>query len=208
MASTAQDALAEAARQHIQPALRAAGYRGSYPTWMRRSERGDWAIVNVQRSTSSTAGELLCIFNYGIVSEPALAFTQESWGKPTLKPSLGHADWNWRLSATVSARSRGGELWWLVKDEASAQESAADMARQLAEVALPKLLHLLDRPNLVELARRAEGGSQTQNKFRLAVLLADNGPGEELDRLLASFESEGNTGVVDWARARAARVRR
>jgi Domain of unknown function (DUF4304) len=202
---TAQDDLTAALRQIVQPVLKSEGYKGSVPNWARVSERGDTAIVQIQKSQMSTGNEVLFTVEYGVVSGPKMAHVRGTWSSFPAKPSLGLADWRARLHAKVCVRLRGMEPCWSVSDESTAHASAEDVAEQLRATALLKLAELLDRRNLIDLLR-ANGRTAS-----LALVLADDGPGEDLDRALDALDQEAKSAMredrarnieelMNWAR--------
>ena len=68
MASPAADSAYQVMlREHIRPLLRAEGFQGSTTTWRRQSERGDWAIVNLQRSRQAGPDGIWFTINLAVV---------------------------------------------------------------------------------------------------------------------------------------------
>jgi hypothetical protein len=58
---SAQAALHPALRDIVGPAVRRAGFKGSRRLWRRCGPAGDWAVVNVQSSSFSTAEQVRCV---------------------------------------------------------------------------------------------------------------------------------------------------
>lgn len=77
---TAQDALRAALRDQLGPAARRQGYKGSPPNWRKSSTAGDWAVVNVQSSSFSSAEHLQCVLNLAFAPEPWLRWQAEYLG--------------------------------------------------------------------------------------------------------------------------------
>ena len=59
------------------PQLRRAGFKGSHPTWRLRSPQGDWVVVNLQRSMSSTKQEVQFYDNLAVVTLPYWEFWRD-----------------------------------------------------------------------------------------------------------------------------------
>ena len=111
----------------------------------------------------------------------------------------------------MSIRLRGAEPWWSVTNESSALACAQDVADQLKAIAIPKLAELLDRRRLIGFLR-----SQGRDGFA-ALLLADEGPSDDLDDTLKVLEAARDQEtrwerarnideLVSWARNRAGEV--
>lgn len=127
---TAQAALKNALREVLAPAARMNGYKGSAPTWRKSSATGDWAVVNVQSSSWSTAGSLRCVVNLAFAPEPWLRWERESLGSgmpKTVTESLGL----YRERLHPGGTPSGTDGWWEVSDDRSARLAVADMVVQL-----------------------------------------------------------------------------
>ncbi|WP_158852401.1 DUF4304 domain-containing protein [Saccharothrix deserti] len=194
MASPAADqAYQLVLRDHIRPLLKAEGFRGSSTTWRRESERGDWAIVNLQRSRQAGRDGIWFTVNLAVVSRPWWEWINEYHGQRPLLPREASGYWRTRLDAP-DALSAGYRFWWAVHDTASARACGQDAARQLARTGIPDLLGRLPRSAQFASARagRFQGVPRRwDQRVPLAILLADDGPSPELDRLAADLESEG-----------------
>lgn len=210
----AQDHFKVALRTIIGPALRAQGFKGSGTTWRLTATNGDVAVVNVQRSQSSTATHLRCVVNLSIVPLPWWDW-QRAW-MPAVRftaPNESHGLWRDRLHPTGA--SANVEVWWqMTDDERSATRAALDIVRQLEWKGLPTLRRLLDRAALLASIRDGDFGfvkGQAQRaSVTLAILLADEGPSVELEDLLTHLANDPGGGrdeatraMTDWARARA-----
>jgi hypothetical protein len=98
---TAQAALRAALRDIVGPAARAAGFKGSAPTWRSANSHGDWAVVNVQSSRGSTAESLRCVINLAVAPAPWLDWRRESLG--SLPKSVTESLGLWRDRRGVAA---------------------------------------------------------------------------------------------------------
>lgn len=193
----APDALKLALRDGLAPCLRAEGFKGSGTTWVSQTTLGDAAIVNVQSSSSSNRTEVLCVVNLAIAPDPWLDWRSVQLGKPRSKSLKEHDGlWRQRMYPTVSARVRGSEEWWAVRDTQSAELAVHDMVEGLRTSALPRLRELLTRQGLIASVREGDLGlikSTSAGGFftrALALLLADQGPSDELSSLLGGFYAE------------------
>ena len=205
--STAQDALKIAIREQLGPALRSEGYRGSGTTWTRQSPRGDFAVVNVQSSSFSSRSEVTCVINLAVAPQPWLAWHAVQLGKPVPKsPKEYDGLWRDRLHATDEVKSRGGEAWWSVRDDSSAQKAVENMVGGLTMTALPRLSELLDREGLIRSVRQGDLGHIKAASARgffdraLGLLLADDGPSDELALLLDRFADEPDERLIAYDR--------
>ncbi len=199
-------------RDRIGPALREAGFKGSSPTWTFTASRGDLALVNVQRSRWSPPGEVRFAVNLSVLPEPWWRWCQQAGlaGAPSSKPKEYHGLWRHRLrprSPSVTAPGTAGG-WWIVRDAASAAAAADDVIAGLRDEALPTLMRLTDRQ---ELLAEVRGGGFIQGP--VAVLLSDEGPSTELDAVLeemATCEDEDMRNIdalmIPWCRDNASEV--
>jgi hypothetical protein len=215
---SAQDALKFVLREVVGPYLRSEGFKGSGATWTLTAPHGDRAVVNVQSSQFSSKSEVRCIVNIAVVPEPWWAWQSVQHGRALPKSvKESHGLWRERLQPSTGGDPRGSEGWWSVRDEATARAAAADMVSQLRADAVPRLRRLLDREAIQAAVRAGDLGFITARSSpvffdrALAVLLADQGPSEELDALLARLAEERdedlrafNETFVPWLRARAA----
>lgn len=102
---TAQAALRAALRDIVGPAARAAGFRGSGSTWRSATSRGDWAVMNVQSSSWSTAECVRCVINPGhaafakdaTLRNHSVDRHQRESRAPGQRPSAAAARWFGRL---------------------------------------------------------------------------------------------------------------
>ena len=133
---TAQQLLAVWLREHIAPALREAGYKGSGQTFRRRLDR-NWGVVNIQRSQWDSAERATFVINLGSASAVVL----ESRGKdPNRPPHEVECQWRTRLGELVAGR----DLWWKIRSDAtdaSLIPLAEEVRTALLTVGLPAIEH-------------------------------------------------------------------
>jgi Domain of unknown function (DUF4304) len=213
---TAQDELKVAMRTLVGPWLRSRGFKGSGNTWRLKSDRGDFAIVNVQTSQFSTRDELTFAVNMAVAPEPWLswnAFRTYPGTDPKYllrpNPSKPRAEGVWAGRLQPGGNKPGSE-WWIVSDESTAIAAANDVILQLDRAGLPWLRRLLDREAITELVRTSDGDGFWCNRYlTLAVLLSDEGPSDDLDQaLVAANDPESPIGahtqdeLQAWSRER------
>jgi hypothetical protein len=214
---TAQDALALALKEVVAPVCREAGFRGSGKNWRRRNEVGDVAVVNVQSSWYSSAATARCIVNLSLVPEPWLDWQTSSMGR-TPPRTVGESWGLYRDRLDASHGPEGVETWWEVHDEDDAQAAAHDMAGQLRERGLPRLVTLLDRDELLGALRGGRLGPLLGEGFEAlaelaeTVLLVDTLTPADLqaaqERLGEQWSADGRDYVeqlVPWAARRRTR---
>lgn len=187
---TVQDDLKTALRELMRPSARAHGFKGSAPNWRRASPQGDWAVVNVQSSTSSTSRRGLCYLNVAVVPEPCLRWDRERLGAHMprhVTESLGL--WRDRLRPTVEPwRSEGR---WEFTDLVSARAAVVDMVAQLEAGGWEQMTSLLDQQAMLDQVRAGDLGffklPHHEHVFARAeaLLLMEAGPSGELDAQLA-----------------------
>lgn len=133
---TAQQILAAWLREHIAPALREAGYKGSGQTFHRRLDR-NWGVVNIQRSQWDSAQRATFAINLGSASAVVL----ESRGKdPNRPPHEVDCQWRTRLGELVAGR----DLWWEIRSDAtdaSLIPLSEEVRTALLTVGLPAIEH-------------------------------------------------------------------
>jgi Domain of unknown function (DUF4304) len=197
-------------RDVVGPAIRAAGFKGSAPTWTFASPSGDLAIVNAQASSFSSARETRFVINLAVVPEPWWSYRQSLFTRRRPRASPADGLWWDRLHPFSGPYRPGPERWWLVTDETSAAAAGADVVNQLQIDAVPLLKRLVDREQMLASVRRGDFGFlQSDPRGPLAVLLAAAGPSDELAALLSELSSDDEPmraryhPLVEWCRARA-----
>jgi hypothetical protein len=212
---TAQAALKLALQDIVGPAARAAGFKGSGATWRSTNSQGDWAVVNVQSSSWSTASSLRCVINLAVAPAPWLDWMRERLG--SLPKSITESLGLYRDRLHPGGTPAGVDGWWQVSSEPEARVAAADMVVQLAEHGWPTLTRLLNRQALLDSIRSGDlGHMKGEHEVFFAraeaVLIADDGPSTRLEELLdrattkALPAQQANAAkFAAWVRARAER---
>lgn len=187
---TAQEALKAALRDQLGPEARRHGYKGSPPNWRRASEAGDWAVVNVQSSSFSSAEHLPCVVNLGFAPEPWLRWMAE-WIGPRMPKSVSESLGLYRERLHPEGTPAGTEGWWEVADEASARAAVADMITQLDRAGWQVLEDMFSRDAMMARLREGDLGMMKRSNFGVffaraeALLLMDDGASDALESQLA-----------------------
>ncbi|MBO9703966.1 MAG: DUF4304 domain-containing protein [Arthrobacter sp.] len=216
---TAQQALKAALRDVLGPRARAQGFRGSAPTWRKSTPEGDWAVVNVQSSISSTAEHLKCIINVAVAPEPWLRWESALLGSATSR-TVSEASGLYRDRISPAGGPPDHETWWEVTDDASALSAVADMVSQLEVSGWPILDRLLRPGGMLSQIRLGSLGHVKGDGIAVslaraeALLLMDRGPSAELGERLqfaldncAPMKRESTTRFVAWVREQAQSAR-
>jgi hypothetical protein len=186
---TAQEALKSALRDVVGPALRPHGYKGTAPNWRRSTAAGDWAVINIQSSASSSAESLSCVINLALAPEPWLRWWKEDSPRPMPK-AVTETFGLYRRRLHPAGTPERVDGWWEVSDDASAVAAAIDMVAQLNEVGRPVLDRMLVDGGMLDQVRRGDLGFLTKEYHAVsfaraeALLLMDYGPSEELEEQL------------------------
>jgi len=212
-----QDALRAALREQVGPAARGNGFRGSVPTWRASNTSGDWAIVNVQSSSWSTAESMRCVINLSVAPAPWLAWMEE-WLGARYPKSVGESLGLYRARLHPTGAPAGADVWWEVNDQAGADAVVADMVHQLQISGWPTLTRLLEKGAMLDQVRAGDLGMMKRASFDVffaraeALLIAEGGPSPALDRLLAdatantmATQRENAERFEAWVRQRSAR---
>ncbi|MGW1067600.1 DUF4304 domain-containing protein [Streptomyces aureus] len=185
---TAQAALKAALRDIVGPAARTAGFKGSGSTWRLTNSQGDWAVVNVESSSSSTSRSVHCVISVAVAPAPWLDWMRESLG--SLPKSINESLGLYRARLHPNGTPAGRDWWWEISSERDARAAAADMVVQLADHGWPTLTRLLDRQALLDSIRAGDLGHMKSGHFDVffaraeALLIAEDGPSTRLDELL------------------------
>ena len=215
---TAQEALKAALRDHLGPAARRHGYKGSAPTWRKSSTLGDSAVVNVQSSSFSSAEHLSCVVNIAFAPEPWLRWQAESLGARmprSVTESLGL----YRERLHPEGTPEGTDGWWEVSDRESARLTVADMCTQLHRAGWPVLERMFSRDDMMARLHNGDLGIMKRPHSGVffaradALLLMEAGPSDALESRLAYALSNVSPRQREhaerfdaWVRAQAAKA--
>ena len=186
---TVQKALKDALRDVLGPCARSHGFKGSAPTWRKSTPSGDWAVVNVQSSSFSTAEQLKCVINLAVAPEPWLRWNRVKLGAAMPK-SVTENLGLYRERLHPGGTAPGQDVWWEITDAASAVSAVEDMVVQLDVAGWPILDRLLRPEGMLEQTRagglRRWSGSNSEVFLARAeaLLLMDAGPSPALNERL------------------------
>jgi hypothetical protein len=186
---TAQDALKAALRDQLGPAARRHGYKGSPPNWRKSSAAGDWAVVNVQSSSFSSAEHLRCVVNLAFAPEPWLRWEAEKLGAGMPK-SVSESLGLYRERLHPEGTPEGIDGWWDVTDDESARVAVTDMLTQLDQAGWPVLERMFSREAMMSRLHDGDLGMMKRSNFGVlfaraeALLLMDAGPSDALNSQL------------------------
>ncbi len=189
--TAAQESLRGVLRDRLGPVLRAAGFKGSAPTWTLSSPNGDRAVVNVQSSDFSSKNEALFTVNLSIVPNAWWRRRNHQLRKNESRAVKEYDGlWRDRLRARHQQAANRPE-WWSVTDDAAAQRAVDDVVGQMENGVLAQLRQLLEPGAILAAARSGHlGHASFDTRGALAVLLTENDPGDELPDLLTDLETE------------------
>lgn len=215
---TAQDALRAALRDSLGPVARSHGFKGSPPNWRKASAVGDWAVVNVQSSSFSSADHLRCVVNVAFAPEPWLRWKAENLDArmpKAVSESLGL--FRERLHPEGTPADADG--WWDVWHEESAHRAVEDMNTQLDRAGWPALERLFSRDAMMARLRGGDLGRLKRANFGVffaraeALMLMDAGPSAALEsqldyalRNVIPTQREHAERFDTWVRAEAAKA--
>lgn len=192
---TVQEALKVALREMLGPSARIHGFKGTAPTWRKSTPSGDWAVVNVQSSSFSSADHLKCVINLAVAPGPWLRWSRVTLG-PGMPKSVTEALGLYRERLHPEGTAPGHDAWWEITDAASAMSAVADMVVQLDVAGWPVLDRLLRPESMLEQVRSGILGNWKRSSHGVlfaraeALLLMDGGPSPELhERLQFALES-------------------
>jgi len=186
--ATSQQVFSSWLRARIAPDLRANGYSGSGQDFHRRYRR-NWAAINFQRSSWSTASELTFTANLGTKSALVI---EDQGGDPGTPPREVECDWRSRIGGLLPDRL---DMWWTVR---------SDMLRAELDVLGETIAGLLIRRAMPELERMAEDRAILEsfqaslrpkvlgNLDVVAPILRALGPVSEYERALSEIDALGD----------------
>jgi len=146
------------ATEPIAAVLKSCGYRKTGTTFHRALDDVDH-LINLQKSASSSSGEIRATVNIGI-SVRSLAPIRA--GVPD-KASLWSAHWRRRLGELMPAAT---DRWWTATSDDEASAIGQDLAQALVQYGLPVLEKLADAGAVVALWRQGMAPGLTESQRR------------------------------------------
>lgn len=176
-------------KDDVAPVVRAAGFKGSGRNFSRKNDLGDVAFLNIQGSAYSESDHLVFYVNVAVVPYPWWRSRIDDWEKPPSKP-----DYSFGLYENRLYRQHGE---WEITNADSARAVTRDLRVRINQHdGLPLLTSLLDREKMKARIRDGDLGLFNRDDNwdayfdrALAILLADEGPGPELDQAMARLRN-------------------
>ena len=172
--ATAQQILATWLREHIAPALREAGYKGSGQTFHRRLGR-NWGVVNIQRSQWDWAERATFAINLGTASAVVLEARGRNAAQP---PREVECQWRTRLGALVAGR----DVWWEVRSETDGDRLLAlaeEVRTALVTIGLPAIERHASDEVMLDATLSEPGGGYAELDDTGVLLNAVGGTAEQ-----------------------------
>lgn len=137
----------------------------------RRSDRGNTALIQVQKSSKSERTRVSFTVNLGVFSAAATT------GDPPRRPSLEDCHWRERIGFLLPGRR---DTWWEVDATTNVDRLKAELVTYLRSYALPVLISYLDDSKLRDLwlSGKSPGLTEFQRLRNLLALLWRLGPRE------------------------------
>lgn len=185
----AQEAFTRLVKEHVQPLLKAKGFKKKATVFYRQTDR-NYGLVHLQKSLKSTATSVEFTINVAVFS-PRLqdALSALTWVPPVKDvPTEPDCHLRRRIGWLLPQRE---DIWWGVRTERDVPEMGLRLSPVFLEAAIP----FLDRCTSDEGLRdywlaKPEGTLSGPEGLALGVLLRDIGPRETLgpflERLRAS----------------------
>jgi len=156
---------------------------------------GNTALIDFQRSRSSSAQRISFTINLGVRSARVAAFL--SSGPELLDPGIADCHWRQRIGLLLP---EGEDKWWTLENVQDLADLRRDLIPILRTTAVPTLLaHLRDSALRDEwLNGHAPGLGEIQRLLYLAVLMRDLGPQDQVGAVMNNLKrsSEGKAAAA------------
>ncbi|MFC7488129.1 DUF4304 domain-containing protein [Knoellia sp. CPCC 206453] len=220
----ARDALKLAVKANVVPTLRAAGFKGTYPTW-RLEHDGDTAVVSIQSGQYNEGTYGSFYVSLSVVPPCWWVWTHECaqetpWGSSSKPGRALPWDGLYRGLLIPPGKRNHDSTEWTVDSLAQARAASAEMTAALQDVGIRTMLGLMGPGRMLTALRSGAIDATSPVLDRpgmrdvvLAVLLTDVG-GPELDKVCRRLDqwagrefSELPLTTASWARRRAASIK-
>ena len=167
-------------------ALRPYGFRRRGQTFYRRTD-GNWGLINLQKSTSSTRHLVRFTINVGIFSERIGSPYRAPSGGP---PSIWICHYHERIGFLLPVRQ---DHWWSIGPTTHVDALGDEIERHVIQVAVPEIDRYISDEALRDLwlSGRSPGETDVVRLRNLAVLLNRIGPKEHLEPTLEALRRYG-----------------
>lgn len=171
----------------IEPSLKSHGFsRRGYTFYI--LQRGNWGLINFQKSNKSSPKEFIFTVNLGVASALLLKFFQELG----TKPDIWDCHWRLRLGYLLE---EPGDRWWTITRDTSLDKLSQEMRNHITKLAVTEVLRHLPDEALRDLWLSGKSPSLTnfERLRNLLVLLKILGP-ENLFEATATEFLQTSTG--------------
>jgi uncharacterized protein DUF4304 len=165
---SAQDSFREVLKP-IAAFLRTRGFKGSRQDFSLLAPSGNQALVNIQKSTSSTSSLVRFMVNVAVVSRRLWEWYYEEHAGAH-KPDVWKAHWWDRLQDPL----RRQEKWWEVISSSDSTAIADEVIGLLEQQALPRVFPLLEDEGLVGLWRSGSSPGLTAEQATQYLAVLEN----------------------------------
>jgi hypothetical protein len=179
----AQSQFSDAVMRVFAPALRHVGFSRKGKTFYHQ-EQGNWGLVDFQKSTKSTADQVLFTVNLGVASTRLLRFY--AGGQDVGTPALDQCHWRQRIGALLPHPE---DKWWPIR-AISVVDNLEEVSDLLMRSGIPAIRKNIADEQLRDmwLSGVSPGLTDIQRLMHLTVLLQAIGPAEQLDGILQELQ--------------------
>jgi len=180
----AQSQFSDALTRVFAPALRQAGFSRKGKTFYLQ-EQSNWGLVDFQKSTKSTADQVLFTLNLGVASSRLLRFYAA--GQEVGQPALDQCHWRQRIGALLP---RAEDKWWPIGATSDLDSVTHEVGDLLIHSGIPTIRENIgdDRLRDMWLSGVSPGLTDIQRLMHLTVLLQAIGPADQLDVILQELQ--------------------
>jgi Domain of unknown function (DUF4304) len=191
----AQEAFARLVTDHVQPLLKAAGFKKKALVFHRLRDR-NYGLVHLQKSRKSTATSVEFTINVAVFSSRLQEGLAALTWVPTVTDVPTEPDCHLRRRVG-SLLPKHQDIWWGVRTVADISTAWTAIGPVLKEVAVPFLDRIASDEDLRDYwLAKPEGTRSGPEDLALGVLLRDIGPRETLGPFLDRVRASAPPGAV------------
>jgi hypothetical protein len=171
----------------IRPALKQKGFTKTRQSFYYPYE-GNWGMINFQKSTRSSSGEVIFTVNVGVVSNRILTFLSAI--DANKKPGgIWDTQWWERLGRLLPEND---DLWWTLDSRTNVDDLGQYLLENILNYALPAIHQYIRDESLCALWLTEKSPSLTtfQRLLYLTRLLKEFGPAELLETTISALQKE------------------
>lgn len=146
--ASAQEKFAELLRNHLGPALRSIGFKGSGQEFVRPDDNL-WIMIGIQRSAFSDLSELRFTVQLTVIHKRKWADLRAAHpGQPGFRDRpyptrfYGQGLWQWRLGRLFPTPE---DKWWIVTPDSDASVVAEDVVAAIRTYGVPAIAREAER---------------------------------------------------------------